>query len=529
MMLSGWEKEGAAVNSDGLRALARRWLWLVVLIVAGAGAASYGISAQLPRVYESTSRLLVVPGQVGAGAQSYDDTLSAERLARTYTELLKSRRVIEASVAALGLGLSYEAAVPMIDARPVVNTQLIQVSVRANGPEAAARFTDQLTSTFIQRLAAIQTDRFAANEEFVQQQVDQLSAELTNRTRDVDELRGQPANPQRDSDLARAQVALSRVQQSYQTATQRAEDLRLAKIRSDPSVVVIDAADLPATAISPRVAQNVLLGAIAGLLVAVGIAFTLEHFDDRVHSPERVAQVTGLHTLTSIGVHRNGRDGSELAEAFRTLRTNLMFGAVSRSLRTLLITSAETGDGRTSTAASLAIAIAQAGSRVLLVDADFRRPSLHEVFGVSNQSGLSSLIADDDLIAGHAVVPTGINGVQLLASGPLPADPSDLLASQRMRRRLQELTEVADLVIVDSPPVWPVSDASVLASWVDGTLIVLNARRARAQRVKEAVTCLNDTGAQLLGVVLNQVRRRHTALARHYLDAGTPETWASAS
>src|SRR5262249_27375398 len=151
---------------------------------------------------------------------------------------------------------------------------------------------------------------------------------------------------------------------------------------------------------------------------------------------------------------------------------NLQFAAVEHPFRTLLVTSAEQADGKTTVASNLAVVLAQAGQQVLLVEADLRRPSLHDVFGIQNRVGLTSLLVDEGLPAASAPIATRVLGLSVVPSGPLPPNPSELLASRRMRSRLAELRELADVVILDSPPVLAVSDPVVLAGLVDGTLLV---------------------------------------------------------
>jgi capsular exopolysaccharide synthesis family protein len=194
---------------------------------------------------------------------------------------------------------------------------------------------------------------------------------------------------------------------------------------------------------------------------------------------------------------------------FRLLRANLQFAAVERPLRSVLVTSPEQGDGKTTVTANLAVVLAQAGQQVLLVEADLRRPSLSEVFGIPNRVGLTSLLLDEKLDPASAAVETRVPGLRLLPSGPLPPNPSELLASQRMRTRAAQLRELADVVIVDSPPVLAVSDPAVLAGLVDGTVLVVSSVKTRGQHAAQTVSMLQKAGALVLGVVLNRTRSSH--------------------
>ena len=195
---------------------------------------------------------------------------------------------------------------------------------------------------------------------------------------------------------------------------------------------------------------------------------------------------------------------SAAAEAYRPLRTNILFSSLDKPIHTLLITSAEPTPEKSLTAANLAVTMAQAEQRVLLVDCDLRQPMLHTIFGLANEQGLTSAILDQE--APLAIQPTEVPGLSLLPSGPLPPRPADLLGSRRMEGLLHRLRQAADIVIFDTPPVQNVTDALVLSTRVDGVLLVVQAGRSRRDRVREARQKLEKVKANLLGVVLSNAR-----------------------
>lgn len=196
---------------------------------------------------------------------------------------------------------------------------------------------------------------------------------------------------------------------------------------------------------------------------------------------------------------------SPAAEAYRTLRTNIQFSSLDRPLHTLLVTSASPDEGKSTTIANLAVTMAQAEQRVIMVDCDLRRPSLHTLFGISNERGITSAILDqsDGPLPLH---PTSVPGLMLLASGPLPPRPADLLGSRRMEVMIERLRKEADIILFDTPPVTAVTDAAVLASRLDGVLLVLQAGKTRRDRAREARQLLEKVKAHLIGVVLNNAR-----------------------
>lgn len=195
---------------------------------------------------------------------------------------------------------------------------------------------------------------------------------------------------------------------------------------------------------------------------------------------------------------------SPVAEAYRSLRTNLEFSSLDKPLRTMIVTSAAPEEGKSTVLANLAVVMAQAGRQVILVDCDLRRPVLHELFGVSNHTGLTTALLDE-AAAELPLRETSVPGLRLLPSGPLPPNPAELLDSRRMAELIQTLREQADIVLFDAPPVIAVADAAILASKVDGVLLVINAgvtKREHAQRAKAALERVN---ARLVGTVLNNV------------------------
>jgi capsular exopolysaccharide synthesis family protein len=194
--------------------------------------------------------------------------------------------------------------------------------------------------------------------------------------------------------------------------------------------------------------------------------------------------------------------GSAAAEAYRTLRTNILFSSLDRPLHTLLVTSTAPDEGKSTTLANLAVTMAQAEQRVLMVDCDLRRPSLHTLFGLPNERGLTTAILEQG-DGPMPVQPTLVPGLSLLTSGPLPPRPADLLGSRRMGALLERMRADADIVLFDTPPVVAVTDAAALAPRVDGVLLVLQAGHTRRDRAREARRLLDKVKANIVGVVLN--------------------------
>jgi non-specific protein-tyrosine kinase len=208
---------------------------------------------------------------------------------------------------------------------------------------------------------------------------------------------------------------------------------------------------------------------------------------------------------------------SPISEAYRTLRTNLEFSSLDKPLKTMVVTSAGPEEGKSTTLANLAVTLAQAEREVILVDCDLRRPSQHEIFDVENGVGLTSMVVDEEAFKNPPLQETPVPNLKLLPSGPLPPNPSELLGSRRMEEIITTLREKADLVLFDAPPIIAVTDAAVLASKVDGVLLVISAGTTKRDHAQRAKALLQKVNARLVGAVLNNVRM-DVSLHRYYAE-----------
>ena len=196
---------------------------------------------------------------------------------------------------------------------------------------------------------------------------------------------------------------------------------------------------------------------------------------------------------------------SPVSEAYRILRTNLEFSSLDKPIRTMVVTSAGPDEGKSTTLANLAVTIAQGGKKVILADCDLRRPRLHEIFGLDNDAGLTTMVVDDEALENPPLQETGVPNLWLLPSGPLPPNPSELLGSRRMEEIIAVLTQRADMVLFDAPPVIAVIDAVVLGSKVDGVLLVINAGGTKRDHAQRAKAQLEKVNVRVIGAVLNNV------------------------
>lgn len=300
----------------------------------------------------------------------------------------------------------------------------------------------------------------------------------------------------------------------------------IAQIEADQPVQVharlLDAAPLPAVPISPRPHLSLAVGILLGLLAGIATAAILEGLDRTLKSSVQGDALFEAPLLAAVPRRRGkalvvgaGKDGPQ-GEPYRTLRTAVRFLSPDKPLRSLLITSAGPGEGKTTTASNLAIAIALSGERVIVIDADLRRARLAQTFGLDRSVGLTSLVLGATSI--DQALQDWQRGIKVLASGPLPPNPSEIVGSQLFNRLLQQLQSIADIVIIDAPPLLPVSDALALSVQVDGVLIVARHGSTPRAAAAEARSRLESVGAHLVGYVLNAVpsREAKTYYADYY-------------
>jgi len=511
--------------------LLRRWLWLVALGALLAGSLAYLISRNTKPVYEANTTLLIAPGTAQA-LDSYSTLIASERLARTYAQLLYSAPVIDETyrrleaMAAEGQVVGDLDSPFSISAIQVRETQLLGVSVTGTDPDLITAAANALVDGFIEWQASIQRERYAESKSNLALEMEQLQAQLADLEGRIQLL--QDAGDSADQgELLRLQDQSVQVQNSYSALLSSYSAIGLAEANSSATVTVISPAVRPTVPIRPRILSNTLLAAVLGALSGVGLAFLLEYLDDTVKSPDDL-KATGLGVIGVVQrVHSNGKQAesrifavsqptSLAAEAYRTLRTNLQFSSLDRPLRSLVVTSAVATEGKTTTAANLAVVMAQAGNRIVLVDGDLRRPSAHKLFNLSSRVGLTDALVEDPQALDGYLQESGIENLRVLAAGPIPPNPQELLGSQRMKELLRRLEEEADIVVLDTPPILAVSDANVLAARASGVLVVVNAGQTRRAAVRQAVEGLRKVGANVLGCVLNMVSMRGGRSSYYY-------------
>jgi len=256
--------------------------------------------------------------------------------------------------------------------------------------------------------------------------------------------------------------------------------------------------------------RDLIIFAIFGVFVAMGLAFLIDYVDQSIKEPDEAEKLLGLPVIGIVPKEKGKtafilRGRSPQAEAVRTLRTNIQFASADKQIRRILVTGANPACGKSTISANLAIALAQTGRKVLLVDSDLRRPTQQKIFELESKLGLSSLVYQDDLNPDEVVLDTGKNGLKIILSGPIPPYPAEMLSSQRMKKLVDWFSQHYDFIVFDSPPVLAVTDAVVLSSMVDGTLLVIDYGRVRRDEAASALKQLQRAQAKVIGSVLNAV------------------------
>lgn len=467
-----------------LRGIWRRRVAIVLAVLVIVGF-SMVISSSRPYVYRATAEVLVQSSGVDSALDpSGRPRADPERLVETEIRILASPAVKEAVRIALG-------EVPPISARGAGDSDVIVIQAENSSAERAATSANAYADSYVSVRRQQTDDAAAAATAEIEKRVSELQAQ-------VDAAQG----PARDPLVAQ--------QSALRQQLDRLQVLRA--VRSGAAQVVTSAA-LPTSPVSPRPGRAGLLAGLGGLALAVFVAALLERMDDSLRTKDQLQRATGLQvigTIPSVGTFGSiGRPTvvslttprSAATEAYRTLRTAVQF--LPDGVTMIQVTSPTAGDGKTTTLANLGVALARAGQHVALVCCDLRRPKLHEFFGMTNDVGFTSvLLGKVPLSAALQQVPDQ-DRLYVLASGPLPPNPSELLSSRRAREVLGSLRVEADVVLIDSPPVLPVSDAMIIAGLVDVTLIVCAADRTSTRDAVRALEQLRQVEAPLAGAILN--------------------------
>ncbi len=497
--------------------LLKKWLWLFILGgILGVGA-GLGMSFLTVPTYQSTVTLLISQGS--NPMQDYTAILTSQRAATTYVEQLKSSVVLNQVASDLNIETPSGRLPAGVSVQLVRDTQLIRVSVVDTDPARAQAIANQIAKVFNDQNNAFQLQRYKLVQDDIDRQVAEVRKKIDETQKSLAPLgeAGDSRNANAPefvrTERTRLTMELTTLQSQYSVLLRSAQDVRLAASRYIDTVSISTPADLPRVPISPRTSTNALIGLAVGVLLGLGIALRIEYLDDSLKNSDDVSRVLELSTLGNVVRFPKETKNALVAvdspraphvEAYRNLRTNLQFSLAVDSAAALVLSSAEPGEGKSTTTANLAVVMAQMGKRVILVDTDLRRPTQHYIFNLPQEPGLTDAFLNEQPLD-HVIRETSVPGLHLLTAGKLPPNPAELIASAWMDKLILTLKERYDIVLFDSPPVLPVTDAALLASKTKHLVWVISASKTRTDTLRRAREALAQVDAKILGVVLNRV------------------------
>lgn len=426
-----------------------RQYWLAVALAAALGAAgALGYSLVSTPLYQAKAQVFVsTQGGSDISALIQGSTFTQQRV-KSYTDLVNSPRLLQPVIDTLHLPMTPDALAGEVSANSPPDTVMINIAVTDPSPTRARDIANAIADTFPKLVAELETPP------------------------------GEAKSP----------VNVSRTQ----------------------------AADAPTAPVSPKTKLNIVLGLLIGLGLGVGLAVLRDSLDKTLKSKDQAQQTAHAPVMTTVEEDPDAAEHqlithdafSPRAEAFRQLRTNIRFLSIDHRVSSVVVTSAVAHEGKSTTAANLAIALAQAGERVVLIDADLRRPTLADVFALSSGVGLTSVLLGDLAVDEALQLWRDDLPLNVLTAGHIPPNPAELIGSARMASLVSELTERGATVVLDSPPLLPVTDAALLARATDGALVVTRAASTHVEQLAAATDALRIAGATVLGVVLNRVPRK---------------------
>jgi capsular exopolysaccharide synthesis family protein len=473
----------------------RRWLVIGPTVACFIGA--FAISTQITPIYEGITRVEILPVVSGNSQGGVLEKLLDPTWARTQVEVIESDLVLDRAAGSLGGDVTAERIGEVLQVELVPETQIVDISIQHPSPLEAAEWANTVAASFIdyRRESAIESTQ-------------NVTAQIARQIQAVDEDLSQLGN---GADVA--------AQRSNLQAKRTALELQLLQIPDNEGLSqgggnVMSAADIPEDPIRPNLPVNLATALALGVIIGLGAAFLMDNLDDHLKTTEEVEQKVAVPALgyiplikdwSTTEVRRLADDDPSAApasEAYRTLGINLLAAARGQSPGVILITSASAEAGKSTTSANLAAVLAGSGHKVILVAGDLRKPSIHKFFGLPNVNGVVDVVNGLHPLD-TALQTNSLPNFRLLSAGDIRSNPTETLGSGRFAEVLEQLKAIADVVLIDSTPILGLGDASVLASKVDGVILVIHMADARGRLLSHAVQQVDKAGGRLIGCVIN--------------------------
>ncbi|WP_119071166.1 tyrosine-protein kinase [Aggregatilinea lenta] len=518
--------------------LFRKWFWLLLLGAFLAGGAAFLFRSQQAKQYQSHVTI-AVGNFIDTPNPNSSEIQTGVDLAQTYAVLATTYDVLDATVNAGEFPITPAELKDALGTRVIADTSLLELTITYTDPVLAADMANELAQQLILNSPSNLTPEQQQQLDLATTEIQRLNQELEQarlQLRDIDANLAIETDPAEIDRLTEQRNTLTgQINEKSATIADFSSTITTLQRRTN-SLDIVERARIPTAPTGASIVSTTLLGAMVGIALAGGIALLIEYLDDTVKTSEEAVQMLELPVLGAITRFGKPRDtyrqrlitqhepGSHVSEQYRSLRTNLMFasnGHGPKEKDVLVVTSPGPSEGKSVTAANLAVAMAMAGWRILLVDADLRRPRVHDLFGLDNSCGLSTLLSaepsgmhmngsspdpDPDLLS--CLQDTDIPGLRVITSGYIPLNPTEVLGSAVMKRWVQEFRSSAniDVVLFDTPPALVVADSSVLCSAVDASVVlVIEAGQSRRGAVLRARDQFVQLGIDIRGIILNAV------------------------
>jgi non-specific protein-tyrosine kinase len=517
----------------------RRWLVPVIAAAAVGGVVAFLGSRAIAPEYRATAQLYLTPASSTTG--SFQDVALGQSLARNYVQLVKAEGVLKAAIEHIGWTGDIERFRDRTQVSQVGDTSIINLSFRDPDPQRAADAANAIAGAFIAQTQTLDASLQGTAASQLDEQIKSVEADIQTLDEQIAPLRAAlAASPSPGQERAQAEqqarlLTLDGLRQSKQQTlaqlVRARDDIRLSAARSRNSLSLWQEAIAPRRPDTPNTLLNTALGTLAGAILAL-IAIGVVHYrNDRLNESDAVAERVGIAVIAEIQLGQRSRSLADKlyirdkpqsieAEAFRSLRTNIIFANADRRPRAMLVTSAVPLEGKSVVSANLALAFADAGTPTILIDADLRRPSQQTLFRIEASPGTTDLLSGRLPVDAIDLMRIGPN-LTVVPSGPLPSNPAELLSSPRMSALIEQLCdrEKDGVLIIDASPLLTVTDATAVATRVDGCLVVVDSGRTPARTARRAIEVLRQVHAPILGIVLNKTTTsRGNEYYRHATD-----------
>jgi capsular exopolysaccharide synthesis family protein len=489
-----------------------RWWWALAFGTTVAVVIGFSVTQRQVPVYQARATIMV--GELIQAPQiSRDDLVGRDAFTQAYAEMALRQPVLDGVVQSLNLNITWNQLKDSVNVEIVEGTPIIEISAKANSPQDAQAIAGEIANQL--NLLSQTKGQVDSTQQFVQQEIEHLQSRIeTERERLASlQIEATTASGTRLEELNVKIETLQRLITDWEDTYSRLLTILGPKV-SQNSLTIIEEAHASTKPVSPHLALNLLLSACAGFGLALGFVFLVDRFDDRIRSSEVLENKLGLHHLGSINkIRGKAYEGKLITNKDASLGTAFFYRKIldklglgdkgGRLAKTILVTSPRLREGKSVTVSNLGIMMAQAGHKTIIVDVDWIKPVQHQLFNVSNGTGLMDLLASSDLVPRDHLQPTSIPNLKILTAGNLPDDPTAALDPIRMKQILSDLMRGSNVVILDAPST-SISESAVLFGLVEAVILVIDFGRTTMSSVKESMASLYLTGGRLLGGILNR-------------------------